>query len=389
MSFIQNKKKLNFFVCFVITCCCILLFTVGFFWGRQKRLNECKKTVFENEMKTLEKEKTDKGAEKAKLQEEEMATAVKMWPQEELDEMLIMIQKEYAFDQWYYSGETKFDKPRYGIPNTGDKDEFSLKAEDLEEVNFYQDKEGVTYFIPITMINKVVEMDNREVSIHEFNDEGAVEYSLFWCKCFKTDWKRLIYPEPDNKYVYFSWVQDMGEKIEELYLIGTARVPFPENIPEEAFISELYENEYTNAVTEIIHSWLYEREMYGEYQIYVGYYGVVCDTNSLLNSGYNIVITVAIIPKGEKIEMGMWWIFRAKDILDENGRVVVETDGGAGHSSPIPYNYYNEAYAPRIEQIVTMNRLMIPLRITENDEVQLLGWFTDEDDLNTIHYYLK
>lgn len=109
----------------------------------------------------------------------------------------------------------------------------------------------------------------------------------------------------------------------------------------------------------------------------------------MLNSEYNMGMTVAIIPEDGEIKNGMWWIFRAKDILDENGNVVVETDGGAGHSSSIPYDYYNEAYAPRIEMIVRMNRLVIPLTITESDEVKELGSFKDEDDLNTIHYYLK
>lgn len=49
MFFTQNKKRSRFFVCSVITCCCLFLFIVGFYFGRRQKVNECSKEDFEIE----------------------------------------------------------------------------------------------------------------------------------------------------------------------------------------------------------------------------------------------------------------------------------------------------------------------------------------------------
>lgn len=369
MFFIRDRKARVFFY-LLIGSCAGLLFIIGLCLGRQWKEREFKeKNIVLDEMG------------------EELDAEI--WEQEELNEMLITIQKRYAFEQWYYQGEDEYDELKCNLSDFEEQNGMVFRLEDLEAVNFYQDEKGAIYFLPVSMVNKIVEVDNEKIPVFEFYYKGVEKYGLFWCKYFKTEWKRWIYPEPENEYTYFYWVQDINEKLNELHVIGSAKVQMPVKIQDKAFRSELYENEYTDAVVDIVHSYLYKREKYGEYKLYIGHYGVNCDMNSLLNSEYNMGMTVAIIPEDGEVKNGMWWIFRAKDILDENGNVVVETDGGAGHSSPIPYDYYNETYAPRIEMIVNMNRLVIPLTITESDEVKELGCFKDEDDLNTIHYYLK
>ena len=42
-----------------------------------------------------------------------------------------------------------------------------------------------------------------------------------------------------------------------------------------------------------------------------------------------------------------------------------------------------------IDNIIYANRLMIPLTITEDDEVKELELYVDENDINMVHYRLK
>ena len=184
-------------------------------------------------------------------------------------------------------------------------------------------------------------------------------------------------------------IWDIFQEFVKYTILGWIRVPFPENIPNEAFA--LYENEYTDAIIEIIHAHLFRREEYGDYQIYIGNYGVNTDIKDR-NKGYNICITVAIVPLDKGIEYGKWWVFRAKDTLDKNGKVIVESDGGAQYQFPARYDNFELAphiYGPRIEGIVDAERLILPLRVDESDEVKELGTSMDEDDVNTVRYYLK
>ena len=75
------------------------------------------------------------------------------------------------------------------------------------------------------------------------------------------------------------------------------------------------------------------------------------------------------------------------DYFDD--RIPVKSNGGANHSPPASYEVYNGAYAKGIDIIICKNCLVVPLTITESDIVKELGTFKDEDDLNTIYYYLK
>lgn len=301
--------------------------------------------------------------------ETRVETGYVMETESSLNEILAKIHKQYIYSQWFL-------EDKYGIPNNYSEDRMVLKAKDLEEVIFYENNDGMIYFIPTGMVNKTVYQNDSEIQVCEYYDEGKMKPYLYSYKAVEPKLERAIYPEPDMRVsIYSEEVQDI---LDDLHLLGTASVPFPEKVPDGA--AKLYENEYTNAVIDIIHSLFWKREEYGGYQIYFGNYEYA-DWDD-----YQIIITVAIV--GE--ETSYWWEFRAKDKLSDDGRIVLDSCGGSNHSFPAEYDKddYNY-YAPWIDGIIHANRLVIPLTITESDTVKELGAFTDEDDLNTIHYYLK
>lgn len=358
----RNNRKNKIFIRFKIIVCFVVTFFIGCRQVNDNRSSECDMYQFSKEIKeSLEK---DNSSEK--------------WTQEEIDAMLAAIQKQYLFDKWYYNEENI-----YYLGNDYSEDRIPVKSEDLEEVIFYQDQEDTIYFIPTSMVNKVIIADREEIQVREYHNGEEADCYLYRCTFCKTEWERKICPAPDNEYVDIFCSMRMQERLEELNFIGISKLPFPENITGEVIRNRLYENEYTDAVVEIIHSYFHNRKMYGEYQIYFDLYSY--DQHEYEQHDYKIAITVAIV--GE--ETSYWWIFRAKDILDEDERVIVETNGGANHSSPASYEDYNGIYAKGIEMAIRASRLVIPLTITESDEVKELGSFKDEDDLNTIHYYLK
>lgn len=309
--------------------------------------------------------------------------------QEELEEMLVKIQKQYIFEEWYLEEKAEHNMPRIG---EGDILQESFKLEDLEEVIFYQDLEGIIYFIPTSMVNKRLESENGEIQLRECSIEGGTGYYLYYCEFYEAKWRRIIYPEPDSEYVDIFCSKNLEEKIKELYLLGRVRVSLPESMPEGQFQRELYENEYTDAVVDIIHSYLGEKEKYGKYQIYIGYYGINRDFKDI-SRGYNIWISAVIMPLNKGIEDSYSWMFRAKDVLREDGSVVVE----AVRSTPDEYDLgpdgpgplYPGIVGPEMKRIVKFNRLIIPLTVAEGDEIKELDWLMDEDDYNTMFIYLK
>ena len=84
-----------------------------------------------------------------------------------------------------------------------------------------------------------------------------------------------------------------------------------------------------------------------------------------------------------------WWQFHAKEDLDENGKVILESDGGDSYSGPGNNTQQNGIYAPDIDSIIHANRLVIPLLVTENDKVEKIEIRRDERNINLFHYYLK
>ena len=318
----------------------------------------------------LENKKELKAQEKNKAK---MKLQISRMPRTEsnLNVLLAEIHKAYIFSQWFLVDT-------FGIPNNYVEDRITFKPEDLESVIFYINDEGKLFFIPVNMVNKTVCLEDREIKVCEYHDEDRMNLYLYSYEVLEREMERAIYPEPDKRVIIIrEEVQDCLDKIQ---VLGTAYVSFPEKVPDGA--SKLYENEYTDAIVDIIHSYFCEMKMYGEYQIYFGVFQYRPDWDE----GYKILIDVAIVGK----ETSYWWVFRAKDVLAEDGRVILDSDGGQQHTYPAEYDKdtYNY-YAPEIDGIVHANRLVIPLTVQEGDIVKRLGVFIDEDDINTLHYYLE
>lgn len=318
----------------------------------------------------LENNKELKAQEKNKAK---MKLQISRVPKTEsdLNVLLAEIHKAYIFSQW-------FMRDTYGIPNSYAEDRIAFKPEDLESVIFYENDEGKLFFIPVNMVNKTICLEDREIKVCEYHDGDRINLYLYSYEVIEREMERAIYPEPD-KAVYI-YPEEVQEHLSQLQVLGIAHVPFPKEVPDGA--SKLYENEYTDAVVDIIHSFFYDREMYGEYQIYFRHFQYRPDWDE----GYKISIAVAIVGK----ETSYWWGFRAKDVLAEDGRVILDSGGGEQHANPGEYDKdtYNY-YAPLIDGTVHADRLVIPLTVQEEDIVKRLGVFIDEDDINTLHYYLE
>lgn len=318
--------------------------------------------------KSMKHEEVDIGQE---------SIGIKQW--EELEEMLVALQREYIH---MYRGRE--------ADNMGDENKRYIMIKDLEEVHFYQDENGVIYFIPTSMVNKKITVENKEFYIHTVDFNEKENFHFYGCDFYKAVWRRVIYPEPYDKAVTI-WSEYLEEIPENWHFLGTVTIPLPTNIPDfdENYDSKLYENEYTDAIKEILHSLMHRREEYGEYRIYIGDYKV--NWNSTYSElGYNIRITATVVPVGGKVEEGSWWLFLAKDILDEKGKVIIETAGMGLHEGnflpPIP-NIASQGTL--MDEIVRAERLVISLTVNEEDEVKELGLASDEEGINVMHYYLK
>ena len=293
--------------------------------------------------------------------------------EKELSSILVNIQEAYIYRQW-------FQEDVFGIPNNYYDDRIKMTAEDLNEAAFYEDQEGNIYFIPTSMVNKVIDVEGEKIQVYEYSGEESAGYYLYSYDAFEIELKRVVYPKPARNVKIYSW--DVKDKLDEFHFLGIGSAPFPESIPEDA--AKLYENEYFDAAVEIIHSMFHDFEWYGKYEVYIGEY----TTFPYEEYDYNILITVAIVGEDTRY----WWIFRGKDELDENGRVILQSAGGSSHSflydvsSDVSYDQY---YATETEIIVELNRLAIPLTVNPEDVVHELGSFKDEDDLNTIYFYLE
>lgn len=306
-------------------------------------------------------------------------TVTELRQQEELEEMLAILQKEYIHT---YRGRE--------ADNPDDENKWYLMTKDLEEVYFYQDENGVIYFIPTSMINNKIEVGGKEFYVHTIDLDKKTNHHFYGCDFYKAVWKRVIYPEPYDKAVTI-WSEYL-EKIPETWqLLGTVKVSLPANIPDfdKDYDSKLYENEYTDAITEILHSLMHDREEYGEYRIYIGDYKVNW-SSTYSKLGYNIRITATVVPVEGRVEEGSWWLFFAKDVLDENGKVIIETAGMGLHegnfSPPIPNI---AAQGALMDETVKAERLVLPLTVREEDKVKELGLNADEEGINVSHYYLK
>lgn len=203
--------------------------------------------------------------------------------EENLREILINIHKDYISKQW-------FMEDKYGIPNNYEN-RISYKPKDLENVIFYMDKKEVLYFIPTSMVNKKIYLNGKEINVCECEEDGKLNLYLYRYKIYAPQPQRVIFPEPDKHISILSWeVQDF---VDELDYLGTISMNFPKSVPEGA--GKLYENEYTDAVVKLIHSFLFDYKKYGNYLIYIGNYSYNELVYEKEKYDYNISITVAIV----------------------------------------------------------------------------------------------
>lgn len=350
-------------------------------------INHQEESIEQVKMKSLDMDKLIKNSLEfidEMPENEEMSaaqeTVTELRQQEELEEMLAILQKQSIHTSHGREEE---------IQDNENKRQYITK--DLEEVYFYQDENGKIYFIPTSMVNKKIEVGDKEFYVRTvYFVNKRMQYHFYLCDFYKAEWKRAIYPEPYDKVVWSGSIY-LDEIPETWQPLGTVNVPLPVNIPDfdEAYDSKLYENEYTDAIKELFHSLLHDREEYGEYRIYIGDYEVN-GSSTYSKLGYNIRITATIVPAEGRIEEGIFWLFMAKDVLDEDGKVIIDMSGGGMHegnfSPPIPNI---AAYGAQIEAIVEAERLVLPLTVREEDEVKELGFSADEEGINVSHYYLK
>ncbi len=372
MSFKRNSRTIKHKVTIYILVFVSMLIIggvcgAGLCWGQNYLKEEA------NNENSYERKQSNQGRHAIDVRSENITElqAGIIFKESDLNVLLSEIHKAYIFNQWFLVDT-------FGIPNNYAEDRITFKPEDLESVIFYINDEGKLFFIPVSMVNKIVHLEDKEIKVCEYHDEDRINLYLYSYEVLEREMERAIYPEPDKRVIIIrEEVQDCLDKIQ---VLGTAYVSFPEKVPDGA--AKLYENEYTDAIVDIIHSYFYEMKMYGEYQIYFGVFQYRPDWDE----GYKILIDVAIVGK----ETSYWWIFRAKDVLAEDGRVILDSDGGQQHTYPAEYDKatYNY-YAPEIDGIIHANRLVIPLTVQEGDIVKRLGVFKDEDDINTLHYYLE
>lgn len=79
--------------------------------------------------------------------------------------------------------------------NDYSEDRIPIRSEDLDEVIFYQDKADTIYFIPTSMVNKVIIIDDEEIQVREYHNGEEADYYLYRCTFCKTEWGREIYLE--------------------------------------------------------------------------------------------------------------------------------------------------------------------------------------------------
>ena len=163
----------------------------------------------------------------------------------------------------------------------------SLREEDLKELTFYvHEKDEVRndiYFVPTGQeLNSLL---NHSSIMFRFHMEEVIP-------C------RDIQPCPVTT-IYSVYARDVTEIRDELKELGTVRNAFPseETIGSESWQIEkkLKENEYTQAVADMICGTLKGGGLYGEYEIYIDTYCMTDQTQWMDFEGNGIVIGTAVV----------------------------------------------------------------------------------------------
>ncbi|MDE5699487.1 MAG: hypothetical protein K2I96_19105, partial [Lachnospiraceae bacterium] len=176
--------------------------------------------------------------------------------------LLYELQKAYTQQyQWYYP--TRLD---FYYVDVGEKyfeiERYELDTQDLERVTFYQDtEEGTIYFVPAN--DKIINLL-----------KGGEQEEMFVFRRIEMRPRRSITPPPDS-VLYSVGVRSVTDIRDRLIELGTEEMKFPDarTIERRGWTDNtLTENEYTQAVKDMIHGTLIGEQQYGNYEIYFAQY---------------------------------------------------------------------------------------------------------------------
>lgn len=261
--------------------------------------------------------------------------------------LLYELQKAYTQQyQWYYP--TRLD---FYYVDVGEKYfEIELDKQDLERVTFYQDtEEGTIYFVPANdqIINLL---------------KGGEQEEMFVFRRIETRPRRSITPPPDSVF-YSVGVRSVADIRDRLIELGTEKMKFPDagTIERRGWTDNtLTENEYTQAVKDMIHGTLVGEQQYGNYEIYFAEYSMSDDAGIHEEEfgGMAVHITAAVVCLDNGY--GYYCRFFACDQLID-GKVKI-------------YYYVSDTanvWEENIRNAMEDRRLMIPLEVRPGDEVEV------------------
>ena len=256
--------------------------------------------------------------------------------------LLYELQKAYTQQyQWYYPYSLDFyvysENKRY-----------DLEAQDLECVTFYQDTEdGKIYFLSEN--DRIIDILNSRERMFLF-DRSEINP------------RSRIIPQPDTILycIYTTSIVDIRDRLIEL---GTEEMKFPDarTIERRGWTDNtLTENEYTQAVKDMIHGTLIGEQQYGNYEIYFAQYYMLDDAG-IHEEGFGgmaVHITAAVVCLDNGY--GYYCRFYACDQLID-GKVKI-------------YYYVSDTanvWEENIRNAMEDRRLMIPLEVRPGDEVEV------------------
>ena len=257
----------------------------------------------------------------------------------ELMQLMYDLQQAYLRQQhWYYPYALDFCIDKLGK-------QYQLQPDDLERITFYKDNmTQLIYFVP--------ENEQWEENF------GTEQREMFVFQVEKICTRRGITSQPDE-IQYCVYPTDVADIKERLVNLGTVEFEFSDKKIAGSNTS-ITENEYTQAVKDMVHGTLMENERYGKYQIYIGEYFVTDNTGiyaeELEDTAIQISAAVICMDDG----YGYYCRFLASDLLvDGNVKIYYYVSDTA--------NIWEEV----IRQAMTDNRYVISLEVNAEDDVEI------------------
>lgn len=261
-----------------------------------------------------------------------------MMKKQVLDQLIYDVQEAYKRqDSCYYPYAVDFS---FCVGN----DIYKLQPEDMEKLKFYSYANGNEediYFVP-----------EDSLTTNELYCEGKNIMFRFI--------KKEIYPRREMEdspetILYCVYPTDVTDIVDMFCELGTIEKEFvfDKSIEENS----LSENEYVQATIDMIHGTLKGESAYGEYDIYIGEYCMTDDVSFYdMLEGKGVEITAAVICSDNGY--GYYCRFVASDILID-GKIKIF------YALPPTANAWKDI----ISQIMDEKRLIIPLEVTQEDEI--------------------